>query len=168
MEKETISKFLNGTNSMNILGKNLSLFKNNFQFISVALDIYEKNKEVHSTDEEIENILKSLNVLENLVISIPLTQDFISFSVNYCSLINNWNINIAKNNNISTLCNVISRLCNYHMTSAETIIVLKNLISQARKVNESGLSHVQLSREYLNMIYKQLEENNENRDAIEE
>lgn len=168
MDKEIISKFLDSANSMSLFGKNLSLFKNNFQFVNAALDVYKKNKEVHSTDEEVENILKSLNILENLVITIPLTQDFITFSINYCSLISYWNTNISKNNNISTLCNVITRFCNYHMTSVEAIITLKNLIAQTRKINESGLSYVQLSKEYLDMIYKQLEENNEDRNAIEE
>lgn len=170
MEKESILKFLNNNNAMNIFGKNLSLFKNNLQFIDAALSVHEKNKEVVFTEEEIENISKSLDALESIVITIPLTQDFIVFSINYCSMVNDWNTKIAKNNNISKICNVITRLCNYHMTSAEAIFVLKNLIAQAKKVNQSGLSHVQLSKEYLNMIYKQLEEENEDiyRDAIEE
>jgi hypothetical protein len=161
MNKEIILGFLNNTGALGILGKSSSLFKNNFHFLDASLKVHEKNKEVVATEDEIKNILSSLKTLEDLVISIPLMQDFVGFSINYCEMVSDWNAKIVRNNDISRACNVIIRLCNYHLSSVEAIFVLKNLISQAKKASQCGLSYVQLSKDYLNMIYEQLGKDSE-------
>lgn len=161
---ENIDNLLNILNIRNILGGKIDIIKNAKNIIFNDINLAQEDKQPEITDQNVKVVTESLNILYNIFIDSPVSNEFLKLMQEFSLLAFNWSNELAKQQEIIRLAKTVDRFANYHMTSIEMLDLTKKMLSRMRSMSNYSIPGVELSKHYLESIDNKLRKNNEQLD----
>lgn len=158
---KNIDNLLNSLNIKNFLGRKVDILREAKNIIIKDINLAEEDKEPEIVERSVKVITDSLNILYDIFIDSPVSQEFLKLMTEFSLLAFNWSNELAKNKEIIKLAKIVDRFANYHMTSIEMLDLNKRMLAKMRSMSNYSIPGVELSKHYLESIDSKLRESNE-------
>jgi len=150
---EALNDFFKSNQNV-IIGEGGVLFRKIIGFSRHCIDT-----EIKTADESfIVDIARSLDILEQVYLSEPISNRISEFVNDYVLLIFNINKNIINDNVLSNRCAFIARVYQDLLTAKEVFVFLRRIVNQYKFMMDYALPSVEISKHYLNSFSRKKEE----------
>lgn len=135
-------------------------FRGNLENIELAyrmarthIDTMNSGGQPKVTQHEFDTILKTIDIFtEFYIYSNELSPIYRDLVYHLSVLLNNWNENISKNQEIKRKLTVLDRFTRDAKTMEDTIFILRNLLARLKKYSETEPMAINLSKHYLDAL----------------
>jgi hypothetical protein len=128
------------------------IIRNAYTICKKHMDALAYDEEVTPTDEEVREILRSIDIILDKVLIGEITPFVRDLTMEYCLLIINWNNNIGLSDDISRKSIIARRFVLGHLAFLDLINISKELVSKMGGVIRHVPAGFELSRHYLEIL----------------
>jgi len=146
-----IKSFLDGKEKFDFMNKQiLGRIYECYNMISQHIELMSQDKDVPEYNRDI--VLGAISDIKVCTIYNPLTNNFINFTASYCELIQNWNNNLDKDDEITNMIVSLMRLIKQHLSIMEACEVLKMILSQIKDFKSWLPPSFDISKHYVSLL----------------
>lgn len=142
-------------------GGSVPVIENGYRIMQLHINKAIRDEPIQAQKNEINAVEQIMDILIHHQIYNPITPIFKDLTVLLIKLFRNWNDNCINSDRLREKINYLDRLFFQSLTMMETIQVLKQLTSEAKKLLEYEPPAFKLSRAYFNTIQDVMNENEE-------